>query len=381
LKTAIITHKVLIKPTRSQVRRIDQWIGTCRFVYNLAKEVKENAYKSYGVSVSKFDMIKQLPDLKKDHVWLQDVDSQAMQAVIERLYLAYDKFYSGSGYPKWAKKNEYNSFLLKKGRFIDAHSIQVPKLGVLKFKATRFIDILEKVRTVTIKKENGHYFACIVMDHEPIRYKAKNEAIGIDLGVTHLISTSTGEYIDCAIRYKDYSNRLSLLQRKLARQKRFGKNWLKTKKEIIKLHSKISNVRLDHLHKVSTRIVNENQVIVLENLKIRNMSRSAKGTLESPGKNVKAKSGLNRSILNSGMGMLRSMLIYKGNWQNREVILVDPKYTSQTCFSCGSVDLKSRNKESFVCTSCGHEAHADTNAAKNILEKGILHRRERKAVA
>ena len=111
------------------------------------------------------------------------------------------------------------------------------------------------------------------------------------------------------------------------------------------------------------------------------MSTSAKGTIEEPGQNVKAKSGLNRSILNSSFGMLKTMMSYKADWYGRTLVEIDPKYTSQTCNCCGAVDKKNRKLELFLCITCGHKDHADVNAAKNILEKGILHKPKRKALA
>jgi putative transposase len=350
-------------------------------VYNLAKEVKDYAYAHYGVSISKYDMVKQLPELKKEYPWIADVDAQALQAVVERLYSAYDKFFSGSGYPKWAKKDRYNSFLCKKGEVLNDNRIRLPKLGAIGFKNTWGLDPSLHVRTVTIKKESGSYFACITADYHVEKLKRVSKSIGIDLGVHALIATSEGALISPNIRYLDYANRLRLLQRKAARQKKFGSNWKKTKGHIARLHRKITNIRNDQLHKESSRIINENQVIVLEKLKVKNMSKSAAGTIEEPGINVKAKSGLNRSILNSSLGTFKNMLSYKAEWRGRQLILVDPKYTSQTCSNCGHTDADNRKRLKFSCSSCGYKDHADINAAKNILEKGILHEPKRKAVA
>lgn len=377
----IKTYKVHLKPTRSQARRIDQWIGIGRFVYNLAKETKEYAYKSYRISITKYDMIKQLPSLKQECPWITDMDSQALQAVVERLYTSFDKFYQGGGYPKWAKKGEYKSFLCKKGAITVDQRLKLPKLGNIRFKDTFGLNSDLPIRTVSIKKEFGRYFACITTLHTPICKPECKNMIGIDLGVHHLITTSEGVHIDPSIRYMEYAAHLRVLQRKLSRQKRFGNNWKKTSKQVARLQSKVSNIRRDHLHKATTTIINENQVMVVEDLKVKNMSRSSKGTQEAPGKNVKSKSGLNRSILNSSFGNLISLLDYKASWYGRELILVDPKYTSQTCNNCGMRSPKSRNKTKYKCVHCGHSDHADVNAAKNILEKGILHGRERKAVA
>lgn len=375
------TFKVHIRPTGSQAKRIDHWIDISRCVYNLAKEVKEYAYHSHRVSISKFDMIKQLPGLKNANPWLKDMDSQALQAVIERLYNAYDRFFEGAGYPQWAKKGIYSSFLCKKGQIVGPGLLQLPKLGVLRFKDTWGLDGSMKIKTVTVKKEGSRYFACITAAYQPMALMERNNTIGVDMGVRYLIATSDGRKIEPSIRYTGYATKLRRLQRKLARQKKFGANWKKTKYQIGKLHIKVANTRKDHLHKVSTRLINENQVIIIEDLKLKNATRSAKGTRETPGTNVKAKSGLNRSMLNAGLGMLTNMLKYKAEWYGREVIQVDPKYTSQMCHACGHVEKQNRHGERFVCKSCGHQAHADINAAKNIWEKGVLPDHQRKAVA
>ena len=374
----IVTYKFHLKPTTSQCKRIDRWIGACRYVYNLAKETKEYAYQSQGISLGKFDLIKQLPPLK-DIEWIKDVDAQALQNVMKRLDLSYQKFFDGAGYPKWANKYKYNSFTQSKGRIFDAGILNVPKLGNIKFKDTRGLSQLTKIKTVTIKKEGNRYFASIVCEVNIKPKKQADSVIGIDMGVSNFYATSEGELHDAPMFYKENKKKLRILQRKLARQKKFGSNWNKTKKQIQKLHTKIANSRKDYQQKISTNLINENQVIVIEDLKVKNMTKSAKGNAEEPGKMVKQKSGLNRSILDNAFSSFFTMLEYKADWYGREVIRVNPAYTSQTCNSCGEVSKESRKKQKFKCTSCGHTDNADINAAKNILEKGYLHSRQRRA--
>ena len=374
------TFKVVLKPKRAQQARIDQWINTCRCVYNIAKEVKETAYRK-GVTLSKYDLIKMLPDLKKDYYWIKDVDSQALQAVVERLDRSYQNFFNGAGYPNWANRYNYYSFLCKKGHIISTGLLSVPKLGNISFKDTWGLNQSLKIRTVTIKREQGRYFACITAEVHIEKLLYKNNSIGIDLGVHSLIADSNGQQTGPSIRYEGYCTKLRLLQRKLSRQVKGGSNRKKTKRQIARLHYKISSVRIDHLQKLSSSIINENQVIVMEALKVKNMSKSVRGSLEKPGVNVKAKAGLNRSILNSSFGHLRRLIAYKAEWYGRELILVDPKNTSRTCHCCGHISAKNRKGKSFRCVSCDHRDDADINAAKNILEKGILHRPQGKAVA
>lgn len=174
---------------------------------------------------------------------------------------------------------------------------------------------------------------------------------------------------------------LRVEQRSLARKKKFGSNWYKQKQRVEKLHLSVKRSRKDQLHKLSTQLIDNYGVLVLEDLKLKNMTRSAKGSIEEPGKQVKAKSGLNRSILDAGMGMFGTMLEYKAEWYGRTLVKVDTKYTSQECNACGHVDKESRKREKFKCTSCGHEAHADLNAAKNILARASASGSKRKAAA
>ena len=151
----------------------------------------------------------------------------------------------------------------------------------------------------------------------------------------------------------------------------FINNWKKQKAKITRLHSRIADARLDFLHKNSTAISKNHAVVVLEDLKGSNMSASAKGTKEQPGKNVRAKAGLNKSILDQGWFEFRRQLEYKQAWRGGQVVLINPQHTSQTCSTCGHISPENRRTQSkFRCTSCGHEEHADLNAAKNIRRAG-----------
>ena len=170
-----------------------------------------------------------------------------------------------------------------------------------------------------------------------------------------------------------YAKKLALTQKRLAKKKRGSANRKKLVVKLSKLHQKIANIRKDFLHKLSTEICKNHANIYVEDLIVTNMSKSAKGTIENPGKNVKAKSGLNRAILDQGWGEFRRQLTYKAAWLGGKVISVSAKYTSQTCSNCGHVDKANRkSQEKFACTSCGFEKNADLNAAANILASGQL---------
>ena len=195
--------------------------------------------------------------------------------------------------------------------------------------------------------------------------------IGIDLGIARFATISDGNILRPYNSYRKYEKKLAREQKKLSKKKKGSKNRLKQKHKIQRLHKRIADSRLDYLHKSTTWIAKSHGKVVLEDLKIANMTKSAKGNLENPGKNVSAKSGLNKSILDQGWYEFKRQLEYKLNWLGGELVLVDPRYTSQKCHACGHVDKENRkNQAKFLCTSCGHEDNADNNAALNILAAG-----------
>jgi len=374
----IRTYKRKLILTKEQSSRISSWIGACRVVYNLGMEIKQAWYKSTGKSVSKYDLLNQLPDLKKDFDWIADVPSQTLQASVERLDRSYQNFFrnfkKGGGYPKFASKKTFKSILFKSVS-VNVNFVSIPKIGLVKmFKDS---EIKGKPKTAQIILEPTGFFICIQCDHVPVKFVSESQAIGIDMGIAHFCIDSNGHFVANPQHFKTHERRLRIANRSLARKKKGSNSWQKQAKQLSRLHHRIACVRKDFLHKESTKVAKANSVVFVEDLKVKNMSKSAKGTLQEPGKNVLAKSGLNRSILDCGWGMFRTMLEYKTN-----VIKVNPKYTSQICNCCGNKDAQSRLSQSeFVCTNCGHRSHADVNAAKNILSQGLARYRQREALA
>ena len=374
----IRTYKRKLKLTKTQEQKLASWVGACRVVYNLGLEVKIAAYKTQQKSVSKYDLANQLPDLKKEVSWIADVPAQTLQAVVERLELAYQSFFRGGGFPKWANKRWFNSLTLKQGvKVLGSNKIQIPKLGELKFFNDSLIQ--GKVKTAQIIKELTGWYICVQFEANHIQTKigSEKQAIGIDLGIASFATLSNGSDIANPKLFTKYERKLRLANRSLARKKKGSASWQKQAHKTALLHNKIKNVRKDFLHKQSTAIANQYSLVFLEDLKIKNMSKSAKGNAEEHGKNVNAKAGLNRSILDCGWGMFGAFLAYKTT-----VIKVDAKYTSQTYNVCGHKSKENRlTQAKFTCVSCGHKENADLNAAKNIKSKGIAHIRQREALA
>ena len=191
------------------------------------------------------------------------------------------------------------------------------------------------------------------------------------MGVKQFIVLSNGEMKDPKSPLKKYQGKLASAQRKLAKKIKFSNNWKKQKAKISRIHTKIANIRRDFLHKISTGLSKNHALIVIEDLRVKNMARSAKGTMDEPGRNVKAKSGLNKSILDQGWYEFRRQLEYKQRWAGGEVLAVPAHYTSQTCPSCSHVSSDNRQTQAyFECVECGYTNNADVVGALNILERG-----------
>jgi putative transposase len=191
------------------------------------------------------------------------------------------------------------------------------------------------------------------------------------MGVKRFATLSDGSFIEPLSSFRKLEKKLAREQRKLSRKERFSKNWNKQREKVSQVHIKIADARNDFLHKVSTTISKNHAVVVLEDLRISNMSKSAKGKKDNPGRNVKAKSGLNKAILDQGWSEFRRQLEYKETWLGGKVISVPPQYTSQTCPVCGCVASENRLTQAvFFCVHCGYRENADFVAASNILAAG-----------
>jgi putative transposase len=249
--------------------------------------------------------------------------------------------------------------------------IKLPKLGWVKYRNSRQVEGI--IKNVTISRKSGKFTLSIQTEHEVKQpYHPADTAVGIDMGVVQFVTLSDGIVIAPKNSFKQLSQKLAVAQRRLKHKVKFSANWNKQKQKITKLHSRIAQTRNDFLHQTSTSISKNHAMIVMEDLKVGNMSRSARGTLDTPGKQVAQKSGLNRSILDQGWGEFRRQLEYKQEWLGGWLLTVPAHHTSQTCSVCGHVAKENRKSQAeFHCVACGHENNADVNAATNILKRGF----------
>jgi len=358
------TYKYKLKLTKEQSNRVDSWIGTSRYVYNLALETKIEAYKQRKISLSKFDLMKQLVDLK-DIEWIKDVPSQSLQNVIERMDLAYQSFFKGGGFPKWAKRNQYKSILLKSVKQ-NEKGFTLPKLGFVNI----FKDKMPSgaLKTATIIKENNSYYLSVTFESisENLYPTNENHVVGIDMGISYFLVDSNGCFVDNPRHTITYQKRLRVKNRSLARKKLGSNSRLKTKMELSKLHLKIKNTRNDFTHKTSIQYVKENSLIVVEDLKVKNMIKFGH---------------LSKHIADVSWSDFFNKLEYKSKIYDKTFVKINPKYTSQKCNSCGHIAKENRlNQSKFECVCCGHKDNADSNASKNILAEGIRLIRQRDTI-
>ncbi|MCK4264834.1 transposase [Candidatus Babeliales bacterium] len=273
-------------------------------------------------------------------------------------------------FPRFKKKGQRDSFKYPQGFKIDGNKIFLPKIGFLRFFKSR--DIEGTPKNITLSKKGEHWFLSIQVEQgikEPVH--PSDSAIGIDMGVKRFATVSDGTFVEPLSSFRNFEEKLAKEQQKLLRKTKGSNNWKRQKVKVSKVHIKIADVHNDFIHKASTTISKNHAVAVLEDLRISNMSRSAKRNMETPGRNVRAKSGLNKSILDQGWHEFRRQIEYKETWNGGMVISVPPQNTSRTCPICGLVSPENRKTQAdFSCVQCGYKENADFVAAINILAVG-----------
>lgn len=362
------TYKFKLKLTRTQKELVDEYISTSRCLYNLALETRLYAYSSHKVYWNYYDLSSQLTELRKEFDWIRKLPSNTCQDVLERQEKAFKSFFKGSGFPKFAKKDRYNSVTFKNVKYHTHNRLKIEKLGSIKYFNSREME--GKIQRASITRKNGNYFISVIVRTDsatPLQINHDSSKIGLDLGVAYFLTDSNGKhYVNPKILEK-HQKQLRIEQRSLARKKKGSNNRKKQKLKVCKLYEKITNTRKDFQQKLSTEIVNQNEIIIVEDLK--------------PSKMLNNKY-LNKQISDASWSSFLTMLEYKCKAKGKIFEKINPAYTSQTCNACGTVDKKSRISQSeFVCTSCGNIDNSDQNAAKNILGKGITNLRKRKALA
>ena len=378
----------LLRPTAHQQVALTACLDDHRALYNAALEHRRTAYAKAKVSIRYGE---QSADLK--HIRADDADGQgrwsfsSQQATLRRLDKAFAAFFARlkagrtPGFPRFKGAGRFDTVEWPKdgdGCRWDSQpehptTTYVRLQGVGHVRVHRHRPVRGTVKTIGVKREGSRWYVIVSCDDVSAEaLPSTGGAVGIDLGVASLVTTSDGEHLANPRHLAASADRLAAAQRDLARKKRGSARRRKAVARLAALHATVRRQRLDSAHKAARALVGDYDVIVHEDLRIANLTRSASGTIEAPGRNVAQKSGLNRSILDAGWGVFVAILSHKAESAGRELIAVNPAHTSRTCARCGHVAKENRPTQAeFACTACGHTAHADVNAAINILRAGL----------
>ena len=389
------SFKFQLRPTTRQTRSLEACVEDHRQLYNGALEERREAYRmrqlpiSYG---SQSAQLKEIRDTDSDGQGRWSFSSQ--QATLRRLNRSFSAFFrrveahQDPGYPRFKGRGWFDSVEWPKDRDgcrwdsqPNQPAARVYLQGIGHVKVNQHRPVQGVVKTISVKREGRRWYVILSCDGVPAApLQPTGRSIGIDMGVTHFLTTSDGEHVPNSRYLARSAAKLARTQQVLARCKRGSKRRRAVVQRVASIHRKVRNQRTDQAHKVALDLVRTVDVIAHENLTIRNMTRTAAGTIEQPGRNVAAKSGLNRSILDAGWGVFFEILTHKAESAGRIMIAVDPRNTSRTCPQCRHCAAGNRDREVFRCLSCGYLAHADTNAAVNIALRAGLALRAAQAI-
>ncbi len=353
-------YRYRIYPTDEQKVLLAKTFGCCRWFYNFALNLTNETYKATGKGLSRDEIINKLPELKKEKEWLTEVPSQALQQVALDLSSAFLNFFEKRAkFPKFKKKGNKQSVRFPQGIKLDGDYLTLPKLKKVYCKVSRLPQGRLKSVTVSMTPSGKYFASCLYDDGIDLpEQNSEGKAIGIDLGVKDFAITSDGSKYGNPNHYRKYELKLAEKQRQLAKKQKGSNNLNKARKAVAKVHEKTTRCREDFLHKLSRKLVDENQVIVVENLAVKNMVRNHK---------------LAKSISDCGWGQFCTMLKYKAEWVGKTYIEVDRFFpSSKTCNHClHQVDSLTLDIRSWQCPNCATIHDRDVNAAKNIRDEGL----------
>ena len=374
--TRIQADKFKIEPNGNQLRALRQFAGNARKVWNLALAREHTQYAAGEPFTNTYGMNDWLPAWKKAVPYLQASPAQTLQQVMADLNQGYQNFFEKrAAHPVFKKKGHHDSFRYPQGDKLDQKNSRIflPKLGWLRYRNSR--DVFGTIKNVTVSCSTNTGFVSIQTEREIVQpITPATSLVGIDLGITRVATLSDGTVIEPRNSFTRHQQALAKAQRVMSRKEKFGQNWKKARAKVQRIHTRIAHVRQDFLHKISTTISHNHAMVIVEDRKVGNLSRAAAGTVEEPGKNVRAKSGLTRAILDQGWGEFRRQLDYTLSWNGGILLAVPAHHTSQTCPACSHVSKDNRRTQArFACVICHYENHADWVGAVHILARGITH--------
>jgi putative transposase len=354
-------YKYRIYPNNQQKQVIDRILETCRHLYNDFLYERKTMYEYDKTNITYSWQQDSLPFRKRINPFLQEVHSQVLQDVARRVDKAFKNFFrrvkagETPGYPRYKGKGQYDSITYPQSGFgTEGNKLRLSHIGAVKIKLHRNIEGTAK--TCTVIRKNGKYYACFCCEVECKPLAGAGASVGIDMGVTDFCVTSDEQFIAAPRTYRKAEKILKKAQRKVSRRVKDSNRRKKAVRELARANEKVSNQRKDIAHRVACQLVKEYDLIVREKLQVKNMVKNEH---------------LAKSINDAGWGMFFSILDYKAESAGRTVIAVDPRNTSQECYSCGNIVPKKLKERWHNCPYCGYSCHRDVNAARNILKRAI----------
>ena len=387
------SYKFLMRPTAHQRAALEACLEDTRQLYNAALEERREAWRMGRHRITFYSQCAQLKEIRAaDSERCGRWASMSQQATLRRLDLAFQAFYrrckagEKPGYPRFKGRGWFDSVTWQlHGNGCKWDSVPHPTVARVYLRGIGHVRVHQHravkgtVKTITAKREGSRWYVILACDDVPVeQLPATGAVVGIDIGIASFLTTSDGRHVPNPRPMAATAKCLAAAQRSLARKKRGSTRRRQAVRKVAALHLKVRRTRLDHAHKTALVLVQDHDLIVCEDLKVANMTRRPKPRLAEDGtwapNGAAAKAGLNRSILDAGWGVLLDVLHAKAEWAGRTVVEVNPRHTSQRCsrISCGHVAKENRvSQAEFRCVKCGHEAHADVNAAVNILRAGL----------
>lgn len=373
-------YKFRLKTNKTIERKLAQFAGCSRLVWNKALAFQKARLNDKQSCLSYAGLTKELTQWKKqvELSFLKQVHSQALQQSLKNLSQALKEAFDKTNpkqFPKFKQKGQKDSFLYPQGFKVDNNNSRVflPKIGWLRYFHSQ--NVIGTAKNVTVSKKGQHWYVSIQVEIDrEIPQHPSSSIVGGDLGIAKFLTLSNQEYYEPINIFKKLKKRLAKFQKQLAKKEKFSNKWRRLKAKITKLYIRIANIRNDYLHKISSELSKNHAIVILEDLKIGNMSKSAKGNIENPGTNVKQKSGLNRAILDQGWGEFIRQLEYKLTWNGGQLIQVNPRNTSRKCPKCSYISAENRKTQATFCCQqdgCNYQANADYVGSLNIREAGL----------
>jgi len=358
------TYKYRLFPTKGQITILNKTFEECRWLYNHFLEERKGSWEKNKKSLNYHTQAVSIPKLKKERSSLAFVYSQVLQNVAVRIDIAFQSFFrrvkakdKKVGYPRFKGIGWYDSFTYSQTGFkIENNSLNLSKIGSVKIKLHRLI--VKDIKTCTIRRQRNKWYACFSCEVNPEPLKKSKEAIGIDVGIETFATFSNGKKIENPRFFKTDQKALAKVQRKLSKQKKGSSERKKAKKVIARIYERITNRRNNFCHQETRKLVNRFGIICIENLSINKMKEN----------NFRS---INRNIGDVAWGQFARYLTYKAESADRQLIRVNPAYTSQTCSKCGYRQVKKLSDRIHNCLNCGLVLDRDLNASLNILALGL----------